>query len=143
VARPAAVRCRRPADDVPPEAAPWNGDWISVFAWALPGVIPGLPRGGLLGDPQGEIFADHVLAGLDPAAPKDGVEVGMFAGWVQQPAALLAAFAQGAGRITATTLRLAPENGPVATALLESLIQRALGSSVSGAATAAGSVARR
>lgn len=37
----------------------------------------------------------------------------------------LARFAQGAGHIVVTTLRLAPEVGPVATAMLESLVQRA------------------
>jgi hypothetical protein len=96
-----------------------------VFAWALPGILPGIEDGGLLGDPHAQIFPDHVLDGLDVAAPLDGVEVGLFAGWVHSPAALLANVRHGAGRLLATTLRLAPEDGPIATALLESLIQRA------------------
>jgi len=51
--------------------------------------------------------------------------MGLFAGWIHSPAALLATFHQRAGRICATTLKLAPEDGPMATVLLESLIQRA------------------
>jgi hypothetical protein len=126
LARPMKVRSRRPADGSPAQDRPWDGDWISVFAWALPGIVPGLADGGLLGDPHGQIFPDHVLDGLEAAAPSDGVEIGLFSGWIHSPAALLAAFEQGAGRLMATTLRLAPENGPVATAMLESLVQRAL-----------------
>jgi hypothetical protein len=88
-------------------------------------LVPGLPKGGLLGNAQAEIFPDMILDGLDLAAPADGVELGLFAGWLHAPVALQARFAQGAGHITVTTLRLAPEDGPIATALLESLVQRA------------------
>jgi hypothetical protein len=93
-----------------------------VFAWSLPGIVPGLRTGGLLGVAHAEIFPDHVLEG-----PPARAEAGLFSGWVHSPAALLTTFAQNEGRVAATTLRVAPEDGPVATALLESLIQRALG----------------
>lgn len=43
--------------------------------------------------------------------------------WVHAPAALLWTFRQGEGTVTVTTLKLAPESGPVATVLLEDLIQ--------------------
>ena len=115
---------RRPGDEADVDERPWDGDWCSVFAWALPGIVPGLPGGGLLGDAHGQVFPDHVLSGLDVAAPSDGVEVGLFVGWVSSPAALLATFDQGAGHLIATTLHLAPEDGPVATAIIESLVQR-------------------
>ena len=49
----------------------------------------------------------------------------MFVGWVHSPAALVWTFRQGRGTVTLTTLRVAPEDGPVATALLEGLLQRA------------------
>jgi hypothetical protein len=49
----------------------------------------------------------------------------MFVGWVHSPAALVWEFRQGRGTVTLTTLHVAPEEGPVATALLEGLLQRA------------------
>jgi Glycosyl hydrolases family 2, sugar binding domain len=142
LARPIVVRPRRPGEATDASERPWDGDWCSVFAWALPGAVPGLPDGGLLGDAHGEIFPDHVLDGLDVAAPLDGVEVGLFSGWVHSPVALLAQFDQGSGQVIATTLQLAPEDGPVATALLEQLVQRALDAAARRITTKAGSVAR-
>jgi hypothetical protein len=125
LARPAAVEARRPGDDVGASDMPWDGDWSSVFAWALPGVAPGLPRGGLLHLAHAEVFPDNVITGLDVADPGAGVSIGIFSGWIHAPAALLATFEQGAGRVTITTLRLGPEAGPVATVLLESIVQTA------------------
>jgi hypothetical protein len=49
----------------------------------------------------------------------------MFVGWVNTPAALEWRFPQGSGSISLTTLRVAPECGPVASALLDRLIDRA------------------
>jgi hypothetical protein len=121
--RPVTIRSRRPSDGGDGDQ-PWLGDWTSIFAWALPGLVPGLDVGGLLGDAHAEIFADHVMEGLDAGNPDDGVEVGLFAGWLHRPVALLASLAVGHGHLVATTLRLSPEAGPVATTMLESLVQR-------------------
>jgi hypothetical protein len=126
LAVPIAVRSRRPGGDTMAEDRSWEGDWISVFAWAMPGVVAGLPGGGLLGDTCAEIYPSHVLAGFDPADAGVRVDAGIFAGWLRSPAALLATLRQGAGTIVATTLGAVPGDGPVATALLESLVQRAL-----------------
>jgi hypothetical protein len=63
-----------------------------------------------------------VLLGYDPGTHRDEVIAGMFTGWLHSPAALIWSFPQGRGRITATTFKVAPEVGPVATALLEGLI---------------------
>jgi hypothetical protein len=49
----------------------------------------------------------------------------MFVGWVHAPAAIEWRFPQGAGSITLTTFRVAPEAGPVATHLLDRLLRRA------------------
>jgi hypothetical protein len=125
LAVPVSVRRRRPGQDATAEERAWEGDWISVFAWAAPGAVPGLPEGGLLGDPYAEIFPGHVLTGIDAADPAVRVDAGMFAGWLRHPAALLATFRQGAGRVVMTTLHACPEDGPVATSLLEQLVQRA------------------
>jgi hypothetical protein len=49
----------------------------------------------------------------------------MFVGWVHAPAAIVWTFPQGRGTVTLTTFRVAPESGPVATLLLEQLLQQA------------------
>jgi hypothetical protein len=53
------------------------------------------------------------------------VTAGVFVGWIHAPAALLWTFQQGSGQVTVTTLKLSPEAGPVATVLIEDLIQGA------------------
>jgi hypothetical protein len=71
-----------------------------------------------------EVLPDHVLLGHDPVRHRDEVTAGMFVGWIHAPAAVVWSFKQGAGAVTLTTFRLCPERGPVATALLEVLIQQ-------------------
>jgi hypothetical protein len=66
-----------------------------------------------------------VLLGYDPARHRDEVTAGMFVGWVHTPAGIVWTFRQGRGAVTVTTFRVAPESGPVATLLLERLIQHA------------------
>ncbi|HUP54826.1 MAG TPA: hypothetical protein VM408_04910, partial [Methylomirabilota bacterium] len=61
----------------------------------------------------------------DPERHRQEVTAGMFVGWVHTPAALIWEFLQGRGSVTLTTFRVAPESGPVATVLLEGLLQRA------------------
>ena len=61
---------------------------------------------------------------------------GMFVGWVHTPAAIVWQFRQGRGAATLTTFRVAPETGPVATLLLERLIQHAADADRRGAARA-------
>lgn len=48
-------------------------------------------------------------------------------GWVHSPAALIWTFRQGGGQMTLTTFHLAPDSGPVATHLLEQLMQQVAG----------------
>jgi glycosyl hydrolase family 2 len=125
LSRSMVVRRRHPGDDVQGDERGWDGDWTSVFAWALPGIVPGLPEGGLLGDAHGQVFPDHVIDWPLGIAPLDGVEIGLFAGWAHNPVALQTRLVHGAGELRVTTLKLTPEDGPVATGLLEWLVQRA------------------
>lgn len=123
ISRPIDVRARALPDPAHGDGrSPWDGDWVTAWSWLLPGVLAGLPERNPLDFAYAEVIPDHVLAGYDPRLHRDEVIAGMFAGWVHAPAALVWSFPQGRGRLTATTFRVAPESGPVATALLEGLL---------------------
>jgi hypothetical protein len=109
----------------PGQRSPWEGDWINSFSWLLPGALPGLPDRRLLDFSFEQVMPDHVLLNYDPQRHADEVSAGMFVGWIHAPAALLWSFPQGAGQLTITTFHLSPEAGPVATAMLEGLLQQA------------------
>jgi hypothetical protein len=126
LARRVSVVLRKyPVAGAPGQRSPWEGDWVSSFSWLLPGTFPDLPDRNPLDFAYEEVLPDHVLAGYDPTRHRDEVPAGMFVGWVHSPAALVWEFRQGRGTVTLTTLHVAPEEGPVATALLEGLLQRA------------------
>ena len=121
--RPLAVHPRWLSDDSGTDPRnPWKGDWISTYMWILPGLFPTLPERNPLDFAYEEVAPDHVLLGYDPVSHREEVVAGMFAGWLHAPAALIWTFPQGKGRVTATTFKVAPEAGPVATALLEALV---------------------
>jgi hypothetical protein len=126
LARRVSVHLRRlPHSGWPGQRSPWEGDWVTSWSWLLPDAWPDLPRRNPLDFAYEEVLPDHVLVGYDPARHRDEVSSGMFVGWVHAPAANDWTFPQGRGAITLTTFRVAPESGPVATLLLERLIQRA------------------
>lgn len=97
---------------------------MTNFNWILPGAFPELPYKAPLDFLYEEVAPDHVMLGYDPVRHRDEVVAGMFVGWVHEPAALTWGFAQGAGVIVLTTFRLVPEAGPLATTMLEALVQR-------------------
>ena len=103
--------------------SPWGGDWVSAYSWLDISRHPDLPAINPLDWAYQEVIPDHVLGGYEPRPHAAEVSAGMFVGWVHAPAALLWTFRQGRGSITVTTFKLAPEDGPVATVLLEDLIQ--------------------
>jgi hypothetical protein len=115
---------RGPYAGYPGQRSPWEGDWVNSFSWILPGLVPDLPQRAPLDFAFEEVLPDHVMLGYDPVRHRDEVPAGMFVGWVHSPAALIWSFPHGHGWLTLTTLRLAPECGPIATALLEGLLQR-------------------
>lgn len=123
--RRVAVHSRRLAHaGWPGQASPWDGDWVSNFSWLLPDAFPRLPVRVLLDQAFAEVAPDHVLLGYEPDRHGDEVPSGMFVGWVHAPAALIWQFRQGDGIVTLTTLRLSPEAGPVASTMLDSLVQQ-------------------
>ena len=124
VGRRVIVYPRFPAhDEGHAQRIPWEGGWVSTFSWIVPGAIPGLPRRQLLDFTFQEVTPEHVMLGYDPRLHRDEVPAGMFVGWLHEPAATIWTFRQGAGLVTLTTFRLSPEDGPVATVMLEHLLQ--------------------
>ena len=126
LARRVNVHLRRlPHSGWPGQRSPWEGDWVTSWSWILHDALPGLPDRNPLDFAYEEVLPDHVLLGYDPGRHRDEVPSGMFVGWVHTPAANVWTFRQGRGTVTLTTFRVAPESGPVATLLLERLIQHA------------------
>ncbi len=123
--RPARAQPRWPDPSMPGPDQTWTGDWIGAFSWIAPGLAPNLPVRAPLDFTFAEVLPDHVLTGYDPARHAGEVSAGMFVGWVHAPVALAWSFPQGKGRLTLTTLHVAPETGPVATVLRTALLELA------------------
>ena len=123
--RPARIQARWPDPSTPGADLSWAGDWIGAFSWIRPDLAQDLPVRAPLDFSFAEVMPDHVLTGYDPARYAGEVWAGMFAGWVHAPVALAWSFRQGNGRLTLTTLHVAPETGPVATALRTGLVELA------------------
>ena len=133
--RRVGVHLRRlPHAGWPGQRSPWEGDWVSNYNWVRPGAFPRLPDRRILDGAYHEIAPDHVLLGHDPVRHGDEVDAGMFVGWIHEPAALLWQFDQGKGSIAMTTFHLAPESGPVATTMLQCLIERIADGEAGGSA---------
>jgi hypothetical protein len=133
LARPLKVHPRQVAHaDWPDDRSPWDGDWVTTWSWIRHDILPGLPERAPLDFAYSQVIPDHVLTGYDPRRDGDDVSAGMFAGWVHAPAALAWTFAQGAGFLTVTTFRVAPEAGPVAALLLDRLVRHAAEARTSG-----------
>jgi hypothetical protein len=125
VGRPIRVTPRWPAGDRDEVDFTWSGDWISAFSWVLPSLLRDLPRRAPLDFAYAEVLPEHVLTGYDPRVHADEVFAGMFVGWVHAPAALIWRLPLGRGWITTTTFRVTSGRGPIATVLLEALVQLA------------------
>ena len=123
--RPARIQARWPDPSTPGADLTWTGDWIGAFSWIRPDVAPNLPARAPLDFTFAEVLPDHVLTGYDPDRHAGEVWAGMFAGWVHAPVALVWSFPQGEGRVTLTTLQVAPQTGPVATVLRSALLELA------------------
>lgn len=124
LARPVQIQARWP-DPAHGEEFTWTGDWISSFSWIRPDLAPELPKRAPLDFTYAEVLPDHVLRNYVPGEHADEVPAGMFVGWIHAPVALAWTFPQGRGRVTLTTLKVAPENGPVAHVLRNALVSLA------------------
>jgi len=108
----------------------WQGDWISTFSWLRrDGPFASVPGGPLIDHAFDRVIPNHVVAGCSTWDFQARVHAGMVIGWVHKPAGLIVERERGRGKMVVTTFRLledAPDNDPVATALLDGLLELAL-----------------
>ena len=112
------------------DGTPWDGDWISTFAWLRrEGPFSHLPGGPLLDHAFDRVIPECVLVGFQPGEFEAHVHAGLFVGWIHKPVALAAERRYGRGHAVITTFRLtndAPGRDPTATILLDALINLTL-----------------
>jgi hypothetical protein len=108
----------------------WQGDWISSFSWLRrDGPFARVPGGPLIDLAFDRVIPNHVIAGCSAWDFQARVHAGMVLGWVHKPAGLIVERERGGGKLVVTTFRLledAPGADPVATALLDGLIELAM-----------------
>ena len=108
----------------------WQGDWISPFSWLRrDGPFARIPGGPLVDHAFDRVIPNHVVAGCSTWDFQARVHAGMVIGWVHKPAGLIVERERGRGKIVVTTFRLledAPGVDPVATALLDGLLELAI-----------------
>ncbi|MGD8244831.1 MAG: glycoside hydrolase family 2 TIM barrel-domain containing protein [Anaerolineae bacterium] len=113
------------------DGLPWDGDWISSFAWLRrEGPFERLPGGPLLDHGFDRVIPECALIGFHPWDFEAHVHAGLFVGWIHKPVALIAERRYGKGRAVVTTFRLTtdpPGVDPTATTLLDALIELTLG----------------
>ena len=108
----------------------WQGDWISSFSWLRrDGPFAHIPGGPLLDHAFDRVIPNHVIAGCSTWDLQARVHAGIVVGWVHKPAGLIVERERGRGKMVVTTFRLLEETpgaDPVATALLDALIELAM-----------------
>jgi hypothetical protein len=103
----------------------WQGDWASSFSWiAADGPFKHLPSGGAVDFIFAGITPDHVISGVSPDEFGTGVHAGLFVGWLQHHAALVAERRVGEGRLLISTFQLSEnvKTNPLAVAMLMDLV---------------------
>ncbi len=108
----------------------WWGDWCSSLIWfRKAGPMVSLPLGRNFDFEFHRMVPASVITGFDLGADHDDVFSGVFVGWLHHPAAIVAQFRSGQGRVLATTLDVAPSFGddPASTTLLRDMVEYASG----------------
>jgi hypothetical protein len=110
----------------------WQGDWISSFSWLRrDGPFARIPGGPLIDHAFDRVIPNHVIAGCSTGDFQARVHSGMVIGWVHKPAGLIVERERGRGKMVVTTFCLledAPGADPIATALLDALLELAMSS---------------
>jgi hypothetical protein len=104
----------------------WQGDWASSFSWIAPdGPFKHLPAHGAVDFLFAGITPNHVISRVTPDEFATGVHAGIFVGWLQQHAALVAERRVGEGHLLISTFQLSKywKTNPMARAMLAGLVQ--------------------
>jgi hypothetical protein len=101
----------------------WWGDWCTTKTWFVPELFPSLPDTTRFDFEYHAVMPQRVLTGV----PTESTVAGLFAGWLHNPAALVARLQIGRGTLVATTFDVLPHIGddPIATLLLADLMAMA------------------
>lgn len=104
----------------------WHGDWASSLSWiSRDGPFKRLPTGGAVDFLFAGITPEHVISGVTPDEFAADVHAGIFVGWLQHNAALVAERRVGEGRLLISTFQLSQnwKTHPLAAAMLTGLVQ--------------------
>jgi hypothetical protein len=108
----------------------WQGDWISAFSWLRrDGPFASIPGGPLIDHAFDRVIPNHVVAGCSTWDFQARVHAGVVIGWIHKPAGLIVERERGRGKMVVSTFRLledAPDDDPIATALLDGLLELAM-----------------
>lgn len=114
----------------------WQGDWASSMSWIRQDrMFQGLPTGGTVDFAFADLTPETVIVGLSPRDFAANVHSGLFVGWVHHIVGLVAERRIDKGRLMICTYRLREHLGahPVATIMMQDMIDRLTGASASGA----------
>lgn len=109
----------------PRRGTPLQGDWASSFSWVRKGpLFSDLPTDGTVNMAFAGLTPDNYIAGVSPYDYSQRVHAGIFAGWVQKNAALVAETPLGRGRLLISTFRIGERlaDHPVAAAMYGQLL---------------------
>ena len=98
----------------------WGGDWCTSKTWFVPQRFPSLPDPTRIDFEYEKLTPRYVLTGVQT----EDIWSGIFVGWLNYPAALVARLPIGKGELLITTFNLLPHLGddPMATLLLNDLV---------------------
>jgi hypothetical protein len=113
----------------------WRGDWASTFSWLRrSAAFSSVPGGPLLDEAFDRVLPAYVISGCNLLDFQARVHAGLVVGWVHKAVAITVERAYGRGHFVTSTFRLLrdpPGTDPIATLLLQSHINLALGSTPS------------
>jgi hypothetical protein len=104
---------------------PLQGDWASSFSWIRSGpVFKNIPAGGSVDFAFADLTPEQFIDGIPALLFHRNVHAGIFAGWIQKNAALVAELPVGKGRILVNTFRLSEHifTHPIAAAMLQDML---------------------
>jgi hypothetical protein len=110
---------------VPRQGRRWQGDWASNMNWIRQdSMFREIPTGGTVDFAFADLTPEHVITGISPRDFAVDVHAGLFVGWLQHIAALVAERRYGSGRLLISTFRLREHLrvNPVAAIMLRDMI---------------------